>query len=123
MEFSLSFVQPATPIWNDSSSCLQGIAAALRLGGPPSIGCHKANINGLVAVRRWPEALMPELRGCNAVTRIFPLPVPARHETCCIGCSHAVLPETASQKSLRHAAPSCGGAMCAGSEPHAHPMC
>ena len=28
----------------------QGIPASLRLGGPPSIGCQKANINGLVAV-------------------------------------------------------------------------
>ena len=36
-----------------------GIAAALRLGGPPSIGCHKANLNGLVAVRRGAEAVCP----------------------------------------------------------------
>jgi len=35
-----------------SITVFQGIAAALRLGGPPSIGCQKANIDGLVAVRR-----------------------------------------------------------------------
>ncbi len=28
----------------------QGLPAALRLGGPPSIGCTKANLNGVVAV-------------------------------------------------------------------------
>ena len=42
---------------NDFTVILQGIAAALRLGGPPSIGCHKANIDGLVAVWLGPTNL------------------------------------------------------------------
>ncbi len=49
-----------------------GLAAPLRLGGPPSVGCQKAALTGTVAVRllagRRALLLSPVLRGhCESV--------------------------------------------------------
>ena len=46
-----------------------GIPAALRLGGPPSIGCQRASLTGTLAVSgpcqmgSLPRAAMPDHRG------------------------------------------------------------